>query len=200
MKKLHFRYGAMNAGKTMDLLAVAHNYQSCGKKILLVKPKQDTRFGSTHVTSRTGLSRKADLVLENKSSDMNALQKTVETTNPICVLVDEVQFFSKEMIDGFRALTQFCTFLCWGLKTDFQSCVFEGSKRLIEVADILLELKTICAIPNCSKKADFNARVNTETGKIVLTGNQIEIENKSKEKEVQTFVYKSLCAGHYFAK
>jgi thymidine kinase len=132
MAKLYFRYGTVGSAKTLNLLAVTHNYQQQNKAVILLKPKLDIRFGSEDVSSRAGLTKKADLLLtEDTVFDSHNFAGTD------CIVVDEAQFLSKSVIDQLRAIAsvQNIPVICYGLRTDFRGNLFEGSKRLFEVAD-----------------------------------------------------------------
>jgi len=166
MAKLYFRYGAMDSAKTMNLLAVAHNYRKQGKKVLLLKPRLDNRFGTNIIASRSGLEAKADILLEpNHEFEANTF------TGLDCVLVDEAQFLAPRLIDIFRRLTVTpgVPVICYGLRTDFRTKLFPGSQRLLELADRIEEVKVTCQY--CSKKATFNLRL--VNGKGVIEGPQV---------------------------
>lgn len=153
MAKLYFRYGAVGSAKTLNLLAVAHNYGRQGKRVLVLKPRFDTRFGPLEVTSRAGLSREADLVVEDDTVlDFDRL------AGSHCVLVDEAQFLSPEVVDQLRDVTRTLNIpvICYGLRTDFRTESFAGSRRLMELADAIEEIKTTCAF--CNTKAGFNLK------------------------------------------
>ncbi|MFK8136764.1 MAG: thymidine kinase [Bdellovibrionales bacterium] len=173
MAKLYFRYGTMGSAKTLNLLAVAHNYQQQGKKVLLLKPKMDERFGKKTIGSRAGLKKEADLLLEDNSIlPANAFEEFD------CILVDEAQFLAKHIIDQLRNLSirSSVPVICYGLRTDFKSNLFEGSKRLMEIADSVEEIKTTCNF--CDKKAIFNMKFID--GKPAIDGPQIELGAEEK--------------------
>ena len=173
MAKLYFRYGAVSSAKTLNLLAVTHNYQQQNKNVFLMKPKLDTRFGTQDVSSRAGLSKRADLLLtEDSVLDLETLK------GKDCILVDEAQFLSKAVIDQFRLISTVHNIpvICYGLRTDFRGELFEGSKRLFEVADSLEEIKTTCAF--CNRKAIFNLKL--VDGKASLTGPTVELGAEEK--------------------
>src|SRR5260221_10205694 len=132
MAKLYFRHGTVGSAKTLNLLAVAHNYRQQGKKVLLMKPDLDTRFGKKQIKSRAGLEMQADVLIANESS-----LRGLDYTGVSCILVDEVQFLSAKVIEELRkiALEHDIPILCYGLRTDFKSMLFEGSARLMELAD-----------------------------------------------------------------
>src|SRR5205814_2231800 len=139
--------------KTLNLLAVAHNYRQQGKRVLLLKPRLDVRFSAGTIVSRAGLEAEADLLLE---PDMRLSGARFEGID--CVLVDEAQFLSPFVVDELRALTRShrLPVICYGLRTDFRTRLFEGSRRLLEVADSIEEIKVTCQF--CNKKAIFNMR------------------------------------------
>lgn len=159
MPKLYFRYGTMNSSKTMNLLMVAHNYDSQNKKVILIKPAIDVRFGIENIQSRTGIQRNADIVI-NQTSDLLKIffeyifNKNIYTID--CILCDESQFFSSIQIEHLRILTQKYPVICYGLRTDYKTRLFEGSKRLMELADSIEEIKTECVYCNC--KAIINMK------------------------------------------
>ncbi len=153
MAKLYFRYGTVGSAKTLNLLAVAHNYRQQGKKVLLMKPDLDTRFGRERIKSRAGLETQADILIENVDS-----LNDIDFTGISCILVDEVQFLPAKVIEEFRriSLDWDIPILCYGLRTDFKSHLFEGSCRLIEVADSIEEVKATCYF--CEKKSIMNLK------------------------------------------
>ena len=153
MAKLYFRYGTMDSAKTMNLLAVAHNYRKQGKKVLLIKPRLDARFGKATIASRSGLAADADLLVDGPELPAGALDGLD------CVLVDEAQFLDPKIIEAFRRATvdPGVPIICYGLRTDFQTHLFPASKRLLELADRIEEVKVTCQY--CAKKATFNLRL-----------------------------------------
>jgi thymidine kinase len=166
MAKLYFRHGTMGSAKTMNLLAVAHNYRSQGKRVMLLKPLLDTRFSSKGIVSRAGLSIDADMLL-----DRTTVLDPLKFEGLACVLVDEARFLSARLIEQLRGLTQKpgVPVICYGLRTDFQSRLFEGSRRLLELADSIEEVKVTCQF--CNRKAILNMRF--VSGKPTLSGEQI---------------------------
>src|SRR5258706_7186453 len=154
MAKLYFRHGTMGSAKSLNLLAVAHNYRQQGKKVLLLKPRLDVRFGADSIVSRAGLECEADLLVE----ETTVLDEAV-FTGVDCVLVDEAQFLAPPLVDQLRALTRSrgVPVICYGLRTDFRTRLFEGSRRLMELADSIEEVKVTCAF--CNRKAIFNIRL-----------------------------------------
>ena len=153
MAKLYFRHGTVGSAKTLNLLAVAHNYRYQGKKVLLMKPNLDTRFGKEKIKSRAGLEMEADVLIEN----VDSIRKT-DYTGVHCVLVDEAQFLSAASIEELRRITlDFgIPVLCYGLRTDFKSYLFEGSRRLMELADSIEEVKATCHY--CDRKSIMNLK------------------------------------------
>ena len=167
MAKLYFRHGTMDSAKTLNLLAVAHNYRSQGKRILLVKPRMDDRFGAAAIRSRAGIEAEADLLVDDSTVLDPALFRGID-----CVLVDEAQFLAPALVDQLRALTQGGPpVICYGLRTDFRTALFPGSRRLLELADSIEEVKVTCQY--CNKKAVFTMRL--VGGKAVREGEQIQI-------------------------
>ena len=186
MSKLYFRYGAMNCGKSSALMQVAHNYEENNKKVLVIKSKIDTK-ADDRLSSRIGLERKVDILIDKNAS----FEKYFEDwdNNVDCILVDEAQFLSEKQVEELWLVTKMYDIpvICYGLKTDFQSHLFEGSKRLLELSDEIEELITIC---NCGKRAKFNIRF--VDGKYVDTGDEVLIDgSKSNIK------YKPMCGKCY---
>jgi len=183
MAKLYFRHGTVGSAKTLNLLAVAHNYRQQGKKVLLMKPDLDTRFGKKQIKSRAGLEMQADVLIVNESS-----LRGLDYTGVSCILVDEVQFLSAKVIEELRriALEHDIPILCYGLRTDFKSHLFEGSARLLELADSIEEVKATCHF--CNRKSIMNLKhVN---GKAVKEGPSVELG--AEEKYFPT-CYKCYC-------
>lgn len=189
MSKLYFRYGAMNCGKSTALLQVAHNYEERGMKVILIKPRTDTK-GGNFIVSRLGVIREVDMLLAAEEDVYENVNKLLQKDGKIdCILADEVQFFKKNQIDQLFAIAvkMDIPVICYGLRTDFQMNGFEGSERLLLIAHSLEELKTICT---CGKKALLNGRkVNNE---FVFQGEQIAID---KENNIE---YQALCPKCYF--
>lgn len=168
MAKLYFRHGTMSSGKTLNLLAVAHNYEQKGERVVVIRPRLDVRFGAQAVTSRVGISRDADVLVDPDSRlDPEPLRGAA------CILVDEAQFLSAALIDQLRDITWDLDVpvICYGLRTDFRTRAFEGSARLLEVADAIEEVKTVCHF--CNRKAIFNLRLGADGP--VRDGPQIEL-------------------------
>lgn len=183
MSKLYFRYGAMNCGKTSALLQVAHNYEEKGMKVILVKPQLDTK-AEDKVSSRIGLERKVDILLD--STDV--LMDKMDIEKPHAIIVDEAQFLTEKQVDELYYITKIydVPVLCYGLRADFKTQGFEGSTRLLQIADDIEEMKTIC---KCGSKATQNIRkIN---GQVVFNGNQVVIDNSDKVE------YESVCGKCY---
>lgn len=185
MAKLFFRYGAMNCGKSTHLLQVAHNYEENGMKVIIAKPKIDTK-GNDKVVSRIGAERKVDLLIDNNTNVFEIVKKKYKNIN--CILVDEAQFLKPNQVDDLMKIVVELDIpvICYGLRTDFQTNVFPGSLRLLSIAHSLEELKTVC---KCGKKAIFVGRyVN---GKFTIEGDQVAIDGENN------VTYQSLCAKCY---
>ncbi len=153
MAKLYFRHGSVGSAKTLNLLAVAHNYRQQGKEVLLMKPRLDVRFGEGKIRSRAGLEMPSDIEITDET---NLLEVNYEGV--ACVLVDEAQFLSTGIIEQLRAITivKNIPVICYGLRTDFRSHLFNGSRRLMELADSIEEVKSTCYF--CNRKAIMNIK------------------------------------------
>lgn len=166
MPKLYFKYGAMGSSKTAQALMVKFNYEEKGYRVGLLKPSVDNRDGLTIVKSRIGL--KDTGILIDKSVD---LYQWFQQNHYDVLIIDEAQFLFAPQIDQLKDIAiEFVPVLCFGLKTDFQTHMFEGSKRLFEIADSLTEIKSVCT---CGRKAEVNARICN--GKIIREGEQVFI-------------------------
>jgi thymidine kinase len=154
MAKLYFRYGVVGSAKTLNLLAVAHNYKQQGKNALLVKPAVDTRFGRDIIGTRAGLKATADIVVPASGEFLTPDLKTIS-----CLLVDEAQFLPIHAIEVLHAIAhgQDVPVICYGLRTDFRLELFPAAKRLFELADTIEEIKTTCT--DCDRKAVFNLKL-----------------------------------------
>ena len=192
MSKLYFRYGAMNSGKSTALLQAAFNYEEREQQVLLAKPSVDTK-GESLIVSRLGVSRPVDFTVAASSSMLGAFQaeraRVIESTglDVSCLLVDEAQFLTTTQVDDLLriAIIEGVPVLAYGIRTDFQTNAFPGSRRLLEVAHSLEELKTIC---RCGRKAVFNARRVGST--YVFSGDQVAIDGAD-------VTYESLCGSCY---
>ena len=167
MAKLYFKYGAMGSSKTAQALITKFNYEERGMKVWLIKPKTDSRDGADTVKSRVGLSSVCTPI-DADDDIFNAY--TAEHIEYDVVICDECQFFSEEQIDQLRRIVDELgvPVMCFGLRADFMTRLFEGSRRLFEVADSIAEIKTIC---ECGSKATVNARISD--GKVVTEGEQV---------------------------
>lgn len=188
MAKLYFRYGAMNSGKSTAVLQAAHNYEERDMRVLIIKPALDTK-GNNQIISRLGTTRTVDVLATPKINLFESIMqwnKDVEKIN--CILTDEAQFFTPSQIDQLLKVTTDLNIpvICYGIRTDFQTKLFEGSTRLFELAHTIEELKTIC---RCGKKALFNGRkINN---KFIFEGTQVAIDGQDRVE------YESLCASCY---
>ena len=170
MAKLYFKHGAMNSGKSLELIKVAHNYEEQNKPVLIFTSSLDTRADGETVSSRVGFNRKAVAVTD----DMNIFEYVNNIENKLyCVLIDEAQFLDKEHILQLTKIVDELNIpvMAFGLKNDFSNELFEGSKQLLIYADKIEEMKTICWF--CDKKAIMNLRISD--GKPVYAGEQIQI-------------------------
>ncbi len=169
MAKLYFKYGAMGSSKSANALITKFNYEERGMRVWLIKPSTDTRDGAGIIASRIGLSAKADII-SHEESVITLLDKM---SGIDVIITDECQFFTPEQIDELREIVNFRNIpvLCFGLRTDFMTHLFPGSRRLLEVADSITEIKTICS---CGAKAIVNARIDSE-GHVITSGSQVFI-------------------------
>lgn len=168
MSKLYFKYGAMGSSKSAQALITQFNYEELGMKVWLIKPSIDDRDGANIIKSRIGLSREAQ-VITPEDDLLDLLHKSSEKYDVI--ISDESQFFTVEQINQLRTIVDEddLPVICFGLRTDFQTNFFPGSKRLMELADSLTEIKTVCS---CGRKAMVNARFDSN-GKILTKGDQV---------------------------
>ena len=174
MAKLYFKYGAMGSSKTAQALITKYNYEENGLKVWLIKPSADTRDGKQILRSRIGLEAEVEVI----PPDMDILARFDETRRGSCnvIIVDECQFLTERQIDELRAIVndRNVPVMCFGLRTDFQTKLFPGSRRLMELADEIQEIKTMC---DCGAKATVNARIDgsghiiTQGAQVVLGGN-----------------------------
>lgn len=180
MAKLYYYYGAMGSSKTANALMTHFNYEEVGQRALLVKPAIDTRDGEQTVHSRIGLSQECILLEELETYS----EETIRSYD--CIIVDEVQFATPSQIDFLSDIADFMNVpvVCYGLRADFRNQLFPGSERLITIADVIKELKTVCW---CGKKATCNARYN-ENG-IVREGDQVFLGANDS--------YVALCRPHF---
>ena len=186
MAKLYFYYSTMNAGKSTTLLQSSYNYRERNMNTLVYTAAIDDRFGAGRVTSRIGISEQANTFACD--TDLFAEIQQYVTKEPLhCILVDEAQFLTKAQVYQLSDVVDKLKIpvLCYGLRTDFQAELFEGSRYLLAWADQLEELKTICY---CGRKANFVLRLN-EQGEVVKQGEQIQIGGNDS--------YLSVCRLHY---
>ena len=185
MAKFHFRYGAMNAGKSTILLQTAYNYEENGKRVVLLKSSIDTK-GDEKIVSRIGLERKVDYLIGEDDSIISILGDNIISID--CILVDEAQFLKRKQVDELFYITKKYNIpvIAFGLRTDFKTNGFEGADRLLELVDSIEEMPTIC---RCGKKARFNARkINND---FIFDGDSIVIDTDSNVS------YESLCGTCY---
>ena len=177
MAKLYFKYGAMGSSKTAQALITKYNYEENDMKVWLLKPSADTRDGVSILRSRIGLQAEVEIA----TPDANIYDRYVAEHVGKCdaVIVDECQFLTPGQIDQLRQIVDDFNVpaMCFGLRTDFQTHLFPGSLRLMELADAIEEIKTMC---DCGAKATVNARINdgyivTEGAQVVLGGNDCYI-------------------------
>lgn len=169
MAKLYFKYGAMGSSKSAQALITKFNYEERGLKVWLIKPSVDTRAGIDTVASRIGLKQKCTTIHHDTSIWDEFESRLAQKVDVI--IADESQFFTSEQIDDMRRIVDELEVpvLCFGLRTDFQTNLFEGSKRLLEVADKITEIKNIC---ECGRKAIVNARID-DNGNVITEGEQV---------------------------
>jgi len=185
MAKLHFKYGAMNSGKSDTLIKTAYNYSERGLNILTVKPSIDTK-GDTRIVARGGAERTVDIIA---TPDMNIRTAiTAKNMDLACILIDEAQFLTEAQVDQLLqvAKTDNISVIAYGLRADFLSHLFPGSKRLLEIADNIEKLPTMC---RCGNQAEFNCR--KLDGAFVFEGDQVAIDGE------QDVTYESLCGRCY---
>ena len=181
MAKLYYRYGAMNSGKTTNMLQVAYNYEERDQRVILIKPAVEKK-GGNKVVSRLGVSRDVDYLIKPEDNILKVLKKELENVN--CILVDEVHFLTPENVfELFVIAKKFdIPVIAYGLRTDFLTEAFPGSLAMFRFADEFQEMETIC---RCGQKARFNARmINGEFG---TEGDQVEID------EFEVVTYETLC-------
>jgi len=187
MAKLYYRYSTMGAGKSLDLLKVAYNYDERGMRTLIFNSELDTRFGQERVASRAGIHKEA--IPYGADTDLGALFAEKSGGLPVhCILVDEAQFLRSAQVMQLVHIVnrEGIPVICYGLRTDFMGALFEGSAALFAWADSIEELKTVCW---CGRKATMNARI--ADGHVVREGAQVQVgANES---------YIALCREHYLS-
>jgi len=189
MAKLYFNYSSMNAGKSTMLLQANHNYSERGMNAQLYTSSLDNRFGNDEITSRIGLKKKSNTF----TKDTNIFEEIALKHKALfvdCLLIDEAQFLTKKQVEQLGKIVDKLEIpvLAFGIRTDFQGNLFEGSKFLLAWADNLKEIKTVC---HCGRKATMVLRINDQ-GKVIEDGAQIEIGGEDK--------YVSVCRKHFFER
>ena len=207
MAKLYFRYGAMNSGKSTALLQAAYNYEERGQRVLLAKPEIDTK-GADRISSRLGVERDVDFLIapgedaralfeahreRARHVDDDALVPGQGARDIACLMIDEAQFLTAPQVEDLLriAVLDDIPVLAYGIRTDFRTEAFRGSRRLLELSHSLEELKTIC---RCGRKAIFNARL--VGGKFVFDGDQVAIDELSADR----VTYESMCPVCYLGE
>ena len=167
MAKLYFKFGAMGSSKSAQALITKFNYEELGMSVWLIKPSIDTRDGADIVRSRIGLEARAQLI----TPEQDITEEYPTAGKHDVIIADEAQFLTPAQIEQLRDLVddEDLPVLCFGLRTDFQTHMFPGSQRLMELSDSLTEIKTVCA---CGRKATVNARLDGQ-GRVVTTGDQV---------------------------
>ena len=189
MAKLQFKYATMNSGKTLDLIRRAYSYEENGFKILVIKPKIDSK-GDNKITSRIGLERKVDFLIDKDESILEVLKYNLD--NVKCIFADEAQFFNSLEIDELNIITKAYDIpvIAYGLRVNFKNELFEGSKRLLEVSDEFISLHSLC---ECGDTANFVGRkVNNEYR---TDGEEVLIDGSN-----DNVIYKPLCGKCYMKK
>ncbi len=190
MAKISFKYGAMNSGKSDTLIKTAYNYTEQGLAIATIKPSIDTK-GDDLIVARGGASRKVDILADPDMDVREAIKlfmAHMALQNLACVLVDEAQFLQEKQIDGLFNIAKQddISVIAYGLRTDFKTDLFPGSRRLFELADSIEKLPTMC---RCGSQAEFNCRKRGD--KYVFEGEQVAIDGE------QAVTYDSLCGSCY---
>ncbi len=185
MAQLYYRYSTMNAGKSIELIKVAYNYEERGKRVLVLAPSVDDRFGVGIIASRIGVTREA-IAINDDTNLLELFMQENRSKSIDCVLVDECQFLKKHHVQELVEIVDSCEVpvLAYGLKNDFKNELFEGSYYMLVYADKIEEIKTICW---CGRKATMVARI--VDGRFVKTGEQIVVGGND--------MYISLCRKHY---
>lgn len=177
--KLYFRYGTMGSAKTALLLTQAYNFEERGMEFICMKPIVDTREKENVIKSRIGIKRECLWIYQD--TDIYELVKNIYEETLVVkdwILIDEAQFLSQEQVDQLARIVDDygCNVVCYGLRTDFQSKMFEGSRRLFEIADTIDEIKSTCS---CGRKTIINARIDAD-GSVITDGNQVMIGGDDK--------------------
>ena len=173
----------MNSSKSANLLMIKHNYEEQGFEVLLLKPGIDVREKKAVIKSRIGLESTCVLVYQEDS-----IQQIFAEHPSDIIMVDEAQFLTETQVDELYEIAFHHNVMCFGLLTDFQQRMFEGSKRLLELAESLQEIKTVCS---CGRRATINARFN-EQGQLITHGEQVDIGGNEKYKAICKYCYEKL--------
>ena len=189
MAKLYFNYSSMNAGKSTMLLQANHNYLERGLMPVIYTSHLENRFSENEIVSRIGLKHKSN-IFTTKTDIYKDISKLSDKVSVDCLLIDEAQFLTKDQVKQLGIIVDKLDIpvMTFGIRTDFQGNLFEGSKYLLAWADDLKEIKTIC---HCGRKATMVLKINS-SGKIILEGTQIDIGGQEK--------YVSVCRKHFFEK
>jgi len=189
MAKLYFNYSSMNAGKSTMLLQANHNYLERGLMPVIYTSHLENRFSENEIVSRIGLKHKSN-IFTTKTDIYKDISKLSDKLSVDCLLIDEAQFLTKDQVKQLGIIVDKLDIpvMTFGIRTDFQGNLFEGSKYLLAWADNLKEIKTIC---HCGRKATMVLKINS-SGKIILEGTQIDIGSQEK--------YVSVCRKHFFEK
>lgn len=191
MAKLYFRYSAMDAGKTLDLLKVAYNYEDRGQHTLIVTSAIDKRAGNNKVKSRIGFDKEA-LSTQIGDNLHDLIQKENQKQKIACVLIDEIHFFSPEQILQLSDVVDFLNIpvICYGLRSDYRGEPFPAASTLLAIADTLEEVKTIC---HCGRKANFNMLVRN--GTVIKAGEQVVVDDDNLKTVDSKYI--SVCRKHW---
>lgn len=186
MAKLNFKCATMNSGKTLDLIRTAYNYEENEFNVLILKPAVDTK-ADNFISSRVGLKRKVDFLIHEDDDIFELLKGSLKDV--ACILIDEAQFLKEYQVDQFAIITKALDIpvICFGLRTNFMMKSFEGSKRLLEIAEEIEILPTMC---RCGNVARFVGR--KENGEFVTNGKEIVIDGTDNVE------YVPLCGDCYF--
>lgn len=190
MAKIHFKYGAMNSGKSDTLIKTAYNYCESGLDVIVIKPSVDTKGGKT-ILARCGTKRAIDISAAPDTDVRQAIKDYIKENSLkklSCILIDEAQFLTSNQVDQLFDVAKIdnISVIAYGLRADFRKELFPGSKRLFEIVDNIEKLPTMC---RCGSQAEFNCRM--VNGKYVFEGDQIAIDGCQKVS------YNSLCGRCY---
>ena len=191
MAKLFFRYSAMDAGKTLDLLKVAYNYNDRGQNTVVLTSGVDKRAGKNKVKSRVGFDKEA--ISTNATENLfKLIESIIEDKHIACILVDEIQFFSVEQVNQLSDVVDYLhtPVICYGLRSDYCGRAFASSAQLLAIADSIEELKTIC---HCGRKATFNMLV--KNGVAIKEGTPVVVDDDDLKQ--QDTLYTSVCRLHW---